>query len=426
VRSRLFFLFYNFCTLLLFSFLVAGCAFFGLGGAQTPPATLSGNAHFTPIDVVAQQVLMNIHEHGWNPRAVTHGTTVTGGLFTNWKMDNPSVTNAMGLGPSDETQSRHDPQVDLLYLTSLTDYRQLHPQDHAFDSDVSRMTVTVISDFASYNLPKGWIYFYLLRNGQLLNNATLVNVAHGVAQRYYTNWYNAGVGAIYYNKHKPVTYAPNMSLEAGVALIDAGMRWHDPAWIDAGKRAIDHVLAFALDPHYHLFYNNMTVNAQNQDQVLNYEAKPSTQAESSWALVFAYNLTHNQHYLDVAGQLLHTLWTSGLWDEQHGGFFFAIDMKKHELLANYKETRSQSAVLLALHYYDQIRPQQFDAQMQQLMHVLTDHFYQSTYHGFFYRMTPDFHVYVSKPGDGIGVEDFFTTEAMGGALDALQRTELHN
>lgn len=426
MKSRLFFLLYNFCTLLLFAFLVAGCAFFGLGGTHTPSATPSGTAHFTPIDVVAQQVLMNIHEHGWNPRAVTHGTTVTGGLFTNWKMDNPSVTNAMGLGPSDATQSRHDPQVDLLDLTSLTDYRQLHPQDHTFDSDVSRMTATVISDFASYNLPKGWIYFYLLRCGQLLNNATLINIAHVIVRRYYTNWYNAGLGVIYDNKHKPPIYDPNMSLEAGTALIDAGMRWHDPTWIDAGKRTIDHVLAFALDPHYHFFYNNMTINANNQDQVLNYEAKPSTQAESSWALVFAYNLTHNQHYLDMAGQLLHNLWTSGLWDEQHGGFFFAIDMKKNKLLAKYKETRSQSAVLLALHYYDQVRPQQFGAQEQQLVNVLTNHFYQPTYHGFFYRMTPDFRVYVTKPGDGLGVEDFFTTEAMGGALDALQRTELHN
>jgi mannose/cellobiose epimerase-like protein (N-acyl-D-glucosamine 2-epimerase family) len=423
VRSRLFFLFYKFCALLLFLSLMAGCAFFG--GETRTPAAPQPPAGSTTIDVIAWQVLMNIHQHGWNPRAVTNGA-VTGGLFTNWKMDNPSVTNAMGLGPSDATQSRHDVQVDLLYLTALADYRQLHPQDHTFDSDVHRMTATVIHDFASYNLPVGWIYFYLLRCGQVFKNATLVNIAHMVAQHFYTNWYDAGPGLVYDKKHHPADYDPNTTLEAGAALIDAGTHWHDPAWVNAGKRTINHVLAFALDPHYHLLYNNMMLNGGNQDQVMNYEAKPSTQAEASWALVFAYNLTHNEHYLDMAGQLLHTLWTSGLWDEQRGGFFFAIDMKKHEMLEKYKETRSQSAVLLALHYYDQVRHQEFATQEQQLVHVMTAHFYQPTYHGFFYRVTPDFQVYVTKPGDGIGVEDFFTTEAMGGALIALQRTELRN
>jgi len=56
--------------------------------------------------------------------------------------------------------------------------------------------------------------------------------------------------------------------------------------------------------------------------------------------------------------------------------------------------------------------------------VITDHFYQATYHGFFYRVKSDFQVYVSRPNAGIGVEDYFTTEAMGSALDALQATEL--
>ena len=61
---------------------------------------------------------------------------------------------------------------------------------------------------------------------------------------------------------------------------------------------------------------------------------------------------------------------------------------------------------------------------QQLTAVITDHFYQATYHGFFYRVKSDFQVYVSRPNAGIGVEDYFTTEAMGSALDALQATEL--
>jgi hypothetical protein len=59
------------------------------------------------------------------------------------------------------------------------------------------------------------------------------------------------------------------------------LRWNEPAWVDAGKRTIDHVLTFALDPTYHLFYNSMSVNSDGQYQVMNYQAKPSTQGEAA-------------------------------------------------------------------------------------------------------------------------------------------------
>jgi hypothetical protein len=89
--------------------------------------------------------------------------------------------------------------------------------------------------------------------------------------------------------------------------------------------------------------------------------------------MYAYNLTHNQHYLDVAGLVLHSLFnTSGLWDKQRGGFFFALDMSKHKLLTGYKETRSQTLVLMALHSYNQAKQQELAGQEQQVIRVLTD------------------------------------------------------
>jgi hypothetical protein len=142
----------------------------------------------------------------------------------------------------------------------------------------------------------------------------------------------------------------------------------------------------------------------------------------------AYTLTHHQQYLDVAGQVLQSLFgSSGLWDQQRGGLYFAFDMQQGKLLNGYKETRSQTLTLIGLYNYDQaMRGTRNPALMQyiqQLITVLTNHFYERIYHGFFYRVTPDFQVYVDKPGQGIGVEDYFTTEAMGSAADALQRTE---
>lgn len=376
------------------------------------------------IDTIAQQVLTNIHLHGWNPNAVTHGK-VTGGLYTNWVMNDPAITNNLGVGPSDQTQSKHDIQVDLFYLVSLADYHQLHPQDHTFDSDLDRITKLVLGEYQTYNLPKGWIYFFLLRSGLDLNNTALVNEARDVADRTYTKWYDPTLGVVYNRNHSPGDYSPNLTLQAGAALIDAGFRWKQPDWISAGEKTIDHVISAALDPKYQMFYNDMIVGSDGHDQVVNYQAKPSTQGEAATALVTAYTLTHNRRYLDVAGQILQNVFgSSGLWDQQRGGLFFAFDMQKGQLLAGYKETRSQTLVLISLLKYDQAAGKpQFAQQEQQLVSVLTDQFYQHTYHGYFYRVTPDFKVFVDKPGQGIGVEDFFTTEAMGSSLDALQQTE---
>src|SRR6266536_6237990 len=173
------------------------------------------------IDTLVQQVLTNIQMHGWNPRAVTHGA-VTGGLFTNWKMSDPTITNALGLGPSDATQSKHDIQVDLFYLMSLADYHQLHPQDHTFDSELERITTQVLSEFKTYNIPKVCIYFFLLRSGLFLQNSALVNEAHDVASRTYTKWYDPGLGFVYNRSHSPGNYSPNLSLQEGAALLEAG------------------------------------------------------------------------------------------------------------------------------------------------------------------------------------------------------------
>jgi hypothetical protein len=399
-----------------------GCSFLGLGSDAPPTSARASSSSGNGFDTLVEQVLSNMHLHAWNPQAMTKGV-VTGGLYINWKMDDPAQTNRVRPGPDGSTQSDHDPQVDLLYLTALAEYHQLHSQSHTFDDDLRRATALVLVDFQRYSVPKGWIYFYLLKDAQFLGNSGLADEAHAFARNLYTTWYDPALGLVYNRAHIPGDYQPNHILQGGAALIDAGHRWHEAGWSVAGERSLDHVLDVAFDPHYHLFYDSMSVDRSGHEQVQVNKARPSTEGEAVSALVTAYQLTHHRRYLDVAGEVLQSLFgSSGLWDRQRGGFFFALQFDSGSVVTSYKETRSQSLTLIGLYLYNMLRHQQFARQEQQLIDVLVQHFYQSSYHGFVYRLTPDFQIYVSKPGAGIGVEDYFTSEAMGSSLDALQRT----
>ena len=391
-------------------------------------ASTSTTAHTialsSDIDTVVEQVLANMHLHAWNPNAMTHAN-VTGGLYINWKMSNPAITNVTNPGADGDTDHNHDPQVDLLYLESLAEYAYLHPQDATYSSDLQRSTSLVLTDFKNYSMPKGWVYFALLKAGTLLHNTALTNTAHTVANNFYTHSYDTTLGYVYDREHTPGVYNTDHTITCGAALIDAGIRWNTPLWVTAGEKTIEHTITVALDPQYHLFYYSMVVGNNGHDTVSNYKAKSETQGQIVDALLTAYALVHRQQYLDVATGVLQAMEQStNMWDTTLGGYYFAFDLGTGTPITAYKETRSQSLMLLALHHYDTLIHPQYTTKEGQIIDVLTHHFYEQTYHGYFYRMTPDFQIFVTREKQGVGTEDYFTTEAMGGAMDALQTTEL--
>ena len=430
---------YVFCTgLILLLLCIGGCSWFQHNNNTIRPIAIKKQATVpvtTPtsqpprpgplssdIDQLAQKVLSNISQHGWNPQARTKDE-VTGGLFTNWQMDDPSHTNFLKEGNDDVTAGKHDTQVDLYYLNALAEYKSLHADDHQFDTDLAKALKMVKMEFADYNLFKGWIYFFLLRDGLLLHDDELVNDARMAAGNYYSNWYDSKLGLIYNRRANPGNFNVEHTLNCGAALIDAGVRWHEDDWLQTGETVMDHTISAALDPQYHLFYNELLIN-NGQVEIKNHQAKPSTQSNGALALLTAYNLTHQQRYLDTANTVLHSMFDSSLWDQQYQGLFFALDLSTGRLQQSYKETRSQTLSLIALSRYNQLMSQQgkpvlaMDKQ-QELANIISKDFYQSTYHGFFYRMTPDYKIYRGERG----LEKYFTTEAMGTALDALQQTE---
>ncbi|WP_149402584.1 hypothetical protein [Dictyobacter arantiisoli] len=381
------------------------------------------------IDQVAQEVLWNIRTNGFNPIAKTKGM-VTGGLYVNWRMDNPGITNNVNPNSNDDPPSSHDIQTDLFYLNALAEYKYLHGQESSHDQDIARITPIVHNEFFNYNLPKGWVYFYLLRDGYLLNDPVLTQEAQMAATNYYNNWYDQRLGLLYNKSHTPGVYSVEHSLTAGAALIDAGTRMGHPEWVQAGKATINTVLPASYNIQAQLFYNNMTVNADGSEMVMNEQGKASTQGSAVEALLAAYEITHNPQYLTISTAVLQSLFTtSGLWDQRNGGLFFAYDLNSRTLEQKYKETRAQAHILIGLYRYNQImrqlgQSQQFLDKQQQLINLLSTNFYQPIYHGYFYRVTPTFGNVISNGPDGTPQpEIYFTTEAMGLALDALQQTE---
>ncbi len=376
----------------------------------------------TALDTQVQQVLTNMSQHAWNPAAQTNGQT-TGGLYINWKMDDPLQTNA------GNTPTSHDPLVDLAYVNALAEYKTIHPQDSTYNADLQRILPLVTREFYDYSVPKGWVYFTLLRDGTFLQNSTLVGEAYLAAYNFYTHWYDAARGTFY--NHNVGNYNVGHILNCGAALIDAGIRWNMPAWVQAGRSTLDHTLAYAVNPRFGLVYENMTVQPNGTQQVSNYQAKANTQGAAVTALVIAYTLTRNMFYWNFASLILHNLFNGPLWDTTNGGLFFAIDTSSGQLQQVYKETRGQTQALIALYRYNSAAlrfglPQAFLDKQQQLLFLLSTSFYQPTYHGFFYRVTPTFQIYTSSVGQGIGYENYFTTEAMGTALDALQQIQFPN
>src|SRR5260370_5383592 len=90
---------------LVLAVLITGCAEFGVG-AQAPstptptPAVVSTTSPnpakagtLSPaIDMLVQQALTNMHLHASHTMALSING-VTGGLFINWNMSDPAITN---------------------------------------------------------------------------------------------------------------------------------------------------------------------------------------------------------------------------------------------------------------------------------------------------------------------------------------------
>jgi hypothetical protein len=367
----------------------------------TPLAAAPARA--TSPDDVVRAVLDEIDAHGWNP--------TMNGLYINWSVDDPSVVNQPG---GDVT--RHDGLTDLRDLVNMRWYERRHPGDASQAAAIARLEPVVETEFSHYSSDKGWVYWQLLHLTDLTGNpawtadaralathlATIIDPASGVSHGPLTASTAEAAASC------PDGYRVDHDLESGLALVDAGARFGDPAWSAAGAHEVDVVTGQTYNTTYHLFARIVC-----QGAVWDQHAKLGEQADDITALLDAGTATHNAAYLARAEEMLGELAgpAAGLHDLGAGGYFFSLDMGSGAVDSSYKESR-QLTLLGDLHRANALTGGRFAGAEAEMLRVALQMETPVPLAGYPYREAPQFGFFKS--------ERWITTESAGIALEALQ------
>jgi hypothetical protein len=417
------------------------------GHSSTPVQTSNNNNNIlTPIE---KSILDNIMHDGFN-----HSTGAEAGLWVNWQYGTyPLKTNINTNGVTDvqiQASFRHDPFTDLRYLHALWWYKTQNPQDKTYDNEIQRFTPIVKAEFFGVTDQRGWLYnqefmdLYHFSQDSFYKDAAISLVTNFVKS------INPKVGIWYKTSrtHPQGYYRPEDALEEGLALIQAGIQFNNPAWEQIGQREVNFVYAHAYIPRYHIFATQM-------DQVLNPDGsvnisetfytdkgtkypingnivKIGSITQTITALLQTYQVSHTQDFLNKALDLLNALSlpgnSLGLWDDSNLGYFKSVTFSgtTPQLPGNAvvdttkKESGRQLLMLWAFHLADKLTNNNYADMERKMFSVATTKAYYAPIHGVVYEMTPDWHLLIVHSGPDTGqVSNWVTSESMGIELEAL-------
>jgi hypothetical protein len=188
--------------------------------------------------------------------------------------------------------------------------------------------------------------------------------------------------------------------------------------------------------------NDTPVHIAHHDTQFN--SRASTSTEVAEHLLRMYHILNNSSYAAInpnlydpalaatyktAAYALLDATYSLMWDSNQSGFFFAILFTgtppgpfTHTLTTAYKETRATSAAIRAYVQAAAVDTT-YSSNLTDCIDAMSDdsRFLKTwgNWWGYVYRTSPDFSFYVTSPGQGVGLEQYITTEAMGSSIDAL-------
>jgi hypothetical protein len=379
-----------------------------------------------------RDILQDMDANAFDPHAVpVSGASRPGGLFINWQgswrgdlATAAANTNILGNGLSDQqahSAPRHDPLTDLTYLVNLYAYQAIDPRDREFALDVTRMEPIVKQEYASVGYYRCWVYFQLRDLGQMRPGQGWDAIAAGFAASVYQHFYDSQAGTIADSRHGGA-YRTDYAAECGAMLIDAGQRKPDAAWIRAGTSTLAHLMRRAQNPRTHLFPLQLKLG-RTQDMTVQAQLKTGAEAQLLNSFLDAYDLTGNKGYLDAVVQAVDSLYSPAvrLWDQARDGFFFSVDADGGDLNTHYKESR-QAWMLPLLQHLARIEGAGWAGKEEQMLTVVRDRLWQPSIHGYPYRESPGFAIYLSNNGPGRSrvIENWVSSEAMGIACESLE------
>ncbi len=360
---------------------------------QTPIAS-------TELDKMVRQTLDSITQYGWD--------TANQGVHINWYRNNPYA----------QQNPYHDGQNDLRDYEVMVWYEARHPGDTSQQAAIARLLPTVKAEWGRSTLPKGWIYFLFQRLAQYSGNTV-----------YWTNAMENWAAAVYKGidpamgvPHGPVNdstaanaptcpdgYRVDQNLENGLALIDAGKRFSNQAWMQAGAREVSSIMQQAFVSKYHLFARIVC-----QGTIWNWEAKPGDYGQEIDALLKAGVYTNNQAYLSVAKQMLDEVANpaTGLRDLKNGGIYYKFLLDTGSVDTSRKEMR-QFAVLQALHEANAIFHNRYASFEADMIRAVKSSFFAPPVAGWMAELNPNWSLYKGK-------ENWISVEASGMAMEAIQ------
>lgn len=411
---------------------------------SSPEASIEGK---TNAKYIEQTILTNIAQNGWDSNSsINKGL---GGLWVNWEYGtNPLQVNFNGTGKTDVQTGatlRHDPLTDLRYLHNLWLYKTQNKNNTQYDSQITKYTAIVKAEWVNAHDPqRGWLYdeefsdLYRLSKDQFYKQQML-NLATNYAKSINKV---AGIYIKTSSTHPLGYYRPADALETGLALIQAGTTFKNPAWITIGENEVNFVYQHAYISHYHTFPGEMdtvlttakTVNSNETfyiDKYRNYtiygnEVTPSDIGQIVISLVNTYTVTKDDSYLQKAFDLL-TPFTAAtnslkLWDQKNLGYFEGVEFTGSTLtnlgsikVLNGKKDPGRMMEMLWAYYLADQNGGKFQDMESSLLNIALQKAYYASGHGVLFEVRPDWSLVLIG---GIP-ENWVTTEAMGIELEAL-------
>jgi hypothetical protein len=405
-------------------------------------------------DAIVLQALQNVRDEGFNAYL-----TPPGGLYINWIYTNnpPVVANNVNIqsnGRADSTPTvRHDRLTDIVYLAALCLYKQRHPLDPQFDSEVAKYTTICLSsnddNFLGSPDERGWIYWVL--EDIIPTVPAFKGVDDAQADHFYSQYTKnlskyPGVTPLYldFPTNEPGgEYTVANEIEDGCVLIVNGTKRGLANYIAAGEN----LLAFQQSNSWstslllwpenmgHVFSDATKTHIAPPGAEYIYDAviKPGELGEATEAICRANQADPSHHYGAWAKAILDNLQPSvngyKLWDTTNGGYYTQLQFTgstniystslSYTVDRSYKEVGRFTVAIRAFLAANQTGIASYSSNTLAAINTAALASYYSSGHGWPYQEYPNWTLYNNPV-----LQTWVTSESIGHAIRSILSYEL--